>query len=363
MQLTDIKGLGPLLTTTTGTALARSWTVGQILEAAVVARAVDNGTVKLRVGTNTFEARTDLLVKPGDVLQLKVENASQPVVLRALVPASTEQAVLQQALRAVLPRAGDIAPLFTQLAQLARAPAGAVPVPLAALARQLLDSTPEARTLTDAANLRAALQRSGVFLESSLARDGAPAPQDLKAALLALKTQLPADGSTANAPHAQLPESTTASLPALAKQVDAALARVELNQLQSTPPENRATAPLVIEVPVRDGDRTDVLRLQVDPEERAATGEAMSAWTVWLSFTPGDLGQVHCRLTVAGERVSANFWTERDTTAQLFQQHMSDLDAGLRRANLTPGRLDCQAGEPPRAPYPHLPSRLLDERA
>jgi hypothetical protein len=89
----------------------------------------------------------------------------------------------------------------------------------------------------------------------------------------------------------------------------------------------------------------------------------MSAWTVWLSFTPGDLGQVHCRLTVAGERVSANFWTERDTTAQLFQHHMSDLDAGLRRANLTPGRLDCQAGEPPRAPYPHLPSRLLDERA
>jgi hypothetical protein len=327
-----------------------------------MAPSAENGTVQLRIGTNTLEARTALPVRPGDMLQLKVESAGQPVVLRALMPANPEQAVLQQALRAVLPRAGDIAPLLMQLAQLARAPAGSMPAPLAALARQLLASLPEARTLTDAGQIKAALQRSGVFLESSLARHGAPAPQDLKAALLVLKAQLPVGGAPTNTPHTPLPE-TAATLPALAKQLDAALARVELNQLNSIPTENRPVSPLVVELPLRDGDRADLLRLQVEPEARAAAGKAPSAWTVWLSFAPGDLGQVHCRLTVAGEQVSANFWTERDTTAQLFQRHMTDLEAGLRRADLMPGHLGCQPGEPPRVPHPALPSRLLDERA
>lgn len=366
MQPIDLKGPSPLLLTPlTNAALTRSWTVGQILTATVMTPTTDNGTVQLRIGANTLEARTALPVRPGDSLQLKVESAGQPVVLRVLTPAAAEQAVWQQALRAVLPRQGEIAPLLAQLARFARASSANTPAPLPVLTQRILDSLPEARDLGAGGQLKSSLQRSGAFLESTLGREGAPPPQDFKAALLQLRSVLPAPAAAPNPVTVSAPESATGPLASMARDVEAALARIEYNQLTSAPVEQRPVSPLVIELPVREGGRTDVLRLQVESdEERSANGEPLQhTWTVWLSFSPGDLGRVHCRLTVSGERVSADFWAEHESTARLLRHHLSDLDAGLRRAELTPSHLGCQAGEPPRDSRTLSNARLLDERA
>ncbi len=365
MTTLPIGAAGPTLTPTTATALTHSWAVGQILQVTVEARS-PAGVLTLRLGNATLEARSELPAAPGQALTLQVASAGNPVVLRVVAPPAAD-AVIQQALRELLPRQGELEPLLNTLAGLARTH-GALPASLAALIRQFLDRLPEAQALATPAGLRQALHASGMFLEARLARAAEPPPQDFKAMLLQLQALLRAPKQTEA--RADAPDTATAAdeaeatvLPRLQRETEAALARVTLNQIGSLPHEAAPASVLLAELPLKYDGRPGVLRMQVEPDAHRQDGRAAPSWTAWLSFEPGDLGPVHCRLSVQQERVSASFWAERAATASLFQANLGVLETGLQQAGMLPGLLHCQAGTPP---VPALSARhriIVDERA
>ncbi len=374
---------------TAGTAL-RAWTTGQILQATVVRQALD-GTVTLRVGSQEVQARTGLSLAADQPLTLQVAQSGTQTVLRVLhvnnagpmphptvltqTSGPTPEATLAQAWRQVLPREGDLRPLLAQLAGTPAPSAGgrseaALPGPVAAALKQFAARLPSLEMLMTPAGLKRAVSDSGLFLEARLAQaltdNSAPAVQnDIKANLLRLVAQLrslAASPPPALTNPATLPESTVS--PTLLHQADAALARIEQNQLATLSGNPHATTLLAVDLPVRDGRHTGVLELSIEEQEAGMTGgDPVMPWSVWLHFDFEQLGKVHARVTLRGEAVSAALWAEHETTAALFQQHLATLEGALRHAGLVPSGVHCQTGVPPLTAAPAAVSSLLDERA
>ena len=375
---------------TAGSAL-RAWTTGQILEATVVRQALD-GTVTLRVGNQEVQARTGLSLAADQPLTLQVAQSGTQTVLRILhvsdtapaphpttltqTSAPTPEATLTQAWRQVLPREGDLRPLLAQLAGMAAGTQPeALPGSVVSALKQFASRLPLLETLSTPAGLKHAVSDSGLFLEARLAQaltdNTAPVlHNDLKANLLQLVSQLRALATPPSAPGigatitAAADQPTEPALPALLRQADAALARIEQNQLATLTGSPQATTLLAVDLPVHDRQYTGVLELNIEEQDAGATrGDAIMPWSVWLHFDFEQLGKVHARITLRGEEVSAALWAERETTTALFQQHLSTLEGALRHAGLVPAAVHCQTGTPPRADEAAPPSSLLDEHA
>jgi hypothetical protein len=376
---------------TAGSAL-RAWTTGQVLEATVVRQALD-GTVTLRVGSQEVQARTGLNLAADQALTLQVAQSGTQTVLRVLhasnagptphpttlpqVSGQTPEATLTQAWRQVLPREGDLRPLLAQLAGTATASTGAgaetLPGPVTAALKQFAARLPLLEMLTTPVGLKRAVSDSGIFLEAHLAQaltEGkVPVVQnDIKANLLQLVSQLrsltaPTTSATATSAHSAEPPIDPA-LPVILRQADAALARIEQNQLATLSGNPQIATLLAVDLPVRNAQYTGVLELGIEEQETGTpAGDAVTPWSVWLHFDFERLGKVHARITLRGEEVAATLWAEHEPTAALFQQHLVTLEGALRHAGLVPTTVHCQTGIPPRTDEPPAPSSLLDERA
>src|SRR5438477_1211202 len=136
-------------------------------------------------------------------------GASPPLV-------DAEAIVVALATQAAAPRQQSLAPLFANLPVIVGS--DAVPPAVQAGASQLLALRPELNEQLSAADLRDAFNRSGLFLESSLAAGVAPDPSsDLKAALVVfrgvLSSWLGGEGEINPTSIAQTPLPAQASVP------------------------------------------------------------------------------------------------------------------------------------------------------
>lgn len=153
----------------------------------------------------------------------------------------------------------------------------------------------------------------------------------------------------------------------LLHQSEGALARIQLNQLASLAGGERPTSvDWLLELPVRrDGD-IDLWGLHIGREpERDATGGARDdapGWTVTLAFELPGLGPLQARITVRGERVTAQFFSPVRDIPPRVRAQLPLLDARLRAAGLEVGELGCSEGQLP-ATMGADRSRILDERA
>ncbi len=176
-----------------------------------------------------------------------------------------------------------------------------------------------------------------------------------------ITTKPPGQNSVSASPPLQLPPDLTGKAPV--HQVEAALARLQMNQLSSLPAEHGGTPMWVIDLPVRREDRVDVLRLQVEADDRRGHSQELRSWSVSLGLEPSNLGPVHVRLTLHGGQISATVWAERPDTAALFAIHLEELRAGMTQAGLAVGAMGCYCGKAPASAHVRMPEKLLDTRA
>jgi len=175
-----------------------------------------------------------------------ISTATAPVVPQT-APVSP-RAVAGPLLGAALGRQDSLAPLFANLGSLAQGSVAlTLPKPLMTLVDQILAQrlrAAEARPVTAEA-LKAAIARSGVFLEARQAAGEAPTPQtDLKAALQSLRDLLkPAvEGAPAARPQLPLPgEATNETAPQPGR--PAVRSTPEQDAAASTPAKTRPAPP------------------------------------------------------------------------------------------------------------------------
>lgn len=242
--------------------------------------------------------------------------------------------------------------------------------------------------------LRQALKNSGPFLEHQLATATGSADaalvfsRDLKAGLLQLVSYLKATlpqiapsslpitplpsspGGTAHGPTpprvphviAQLIDQA-APLEILAKDIEAALARITTQQLLSLPDRASDAPQWIFDLPLRNGERVEVFHLHVFREKHRRDSQQPPAWCVRLSFDLATLGKVGVLVTLFAGSVSVAIWARQAETARRFEHHLQTLSAELHDAGVVISRLHCECGEAPFSTDPPLKRNLLDERA
>ncbi len=374
-----------------------NWRTGQLLQATVAESSA--GKVVLTIGHRQVSAETSLPLDQGQRLTLQVHSLGKQPVLRIL--SSSGAAPLAAAIRLLLPRQGAMTPLLSSITQLAAAPHSPLPPLVNALLRSLLRQLPTVETASNAPGLKQALAESGIFLERHLLQaagaDGAAVGPDLKANLLRLLQLLrnwPGQDNASGPARGRSPDTSGSAPPPLRgaspavqpaiqasldllnrfgqlrgellQQVEAALARLQLNQLAGVPRDGeRGLLEWLFELPIRRGDDLDLWSLRVfrDLRGQPKSGHGQTTeWSVQLAFDLPALGPMQARLRLAGQRVSTRFWAERPATLPLLRQHLSELRETLLQTGLEVGELDCQAGPMP-ASKPDAQETLIREKA
>ena len=184
-------------------------------------------------------------------------------------------------------------------------------------------------------------------------------------------TTLPAN---APKPHSPQPQAITPAslqllsaqengLEELLRQVDGALSRINVQQLQTVQSNEQGRPVWILELPVRTDQGIDLFDMRIQQDEQQQQAEPHKRpWTVTLAFDLQGLGPVKATVTLLEQTVSARFWAERNDTLSLFSQYMDTLRSQLNNVGLEVAELDCQQGipdDPPAAPTSHS----LDEQA
>lgn len=164
-------------------------TPGQNLQLAV---SQNDGTIRLAVMNGAGEAAADQITLTPRAVSLVDSPSLAPSASAARNPLTpSEQVAVTMASAEAVTKQGSQAPLFANLASVVTGsdlPAGLKQAVLDVLAQQ----TP-LNTALDGGDIESAFQKSGLFLEASLAAGAAPSPgatPDLKAALLVLRQTL-----------------------------------------------------------------------------------------------------------------------------------------------------------------------------
>ena len=228
----------------------------------------------------------------------------------------------------------------------------------------------------DAAALKAAIARSGLFLEGRLAATPGAPPNDLKAALLLLQQALAAAGMVASrrSPKAPVPPPSRGGavvgqapraagvraedpaahmLQALGDETDQALARQTLHQLASLPDE-QGGARWMFELPMMTPQGAAVAQFAVD-RDAPGGGETdpPPSWRARFALDIPPLGPVRVHLRLHDGRSSAVLWVERADSLALLREQSGDLAEALA------GDVTIQPGAPPQPQAPP-PGGLVD---
>ncbi len=177
-----------------------------------------------------------------------------------------------------------------------------------------------------------------------------------------IRSQAPQPQASVQASLAGILDQKSA-LDELLGQVDGALARIHVQQLQTAATEQQHRPVWVMELPVRTEQGVDLfdMRIQRDTEDHAP-GDPQAPWSVNLAFDLEKLGAIRARITLYGEdRISTVFWAEQHETSTYFNQHLDKLENRLKQVGLDVARLDCRCGKPD-SPPPSNEPRLVDEK-
>ena len=133
----------------------------------------------------------------------------------------------------------------------------------------------------------------------------------------------------------------------LIRQVEGALARIQLNQLGSlSPAPEQAVDKWHIEIPVLTDNKFQSLILDIEREATSELREGSDTWTVALSVDLAELGWLHARLQLHRGVLNTTLWAEHALTADLASRHLDTLHKSLSASGLELKAIRCHHGCP-----------------
>lgn len=369
------------------------WRVGSIIQAMAI-RDATSGQLWLHIGDRRLPMRIASGDPRGPVdgeqLRLRVLRDS-PVLAFEVVESSGSADVLGDALRRTLPKQTSPMPLLANLAwQMRRsAPLTALPAEVTEVLQRFWEGLPRMSALQTPEGLADALGKSGVFLEPALAQAGTTAQRaniakrDFKGILLALRQalaarvspQYPSHVPSGPLPLLRGPLTTISAMPAtltlmddaatqmqeLAQQTEGALARTVSTQLLNAESAQTNAPVWLVEIPVRQEDRAELLRFRFEREAPAAENSSVR-WSIEVAMDLGAAGQLHARVTLSEGRCTVQLRSESPQLIDALNRDAHLLTAALQAQRLSVDRVICLHGAPIRdggAPT----MRLLDFHA
>ncbi|HUG60408.1 MAG TPA: flagellar hook-length control protein FliK [Methylomirabilota bacterium] len=302
----------------------------------------------------------------------------------ATLPSATP---LDRVVAAALARQDGLARLFAGVAALARS-GDDLPSALQAALSRLTGTA--LRDPPDAAALRAAVARFGLFHEALALAGALRASGDMKlilaelrAALSAFLAEVPPRPAPAperqrdrlppprpgQLPPAQAPDSgfpDEHDLAVLARRLidetDHALARIALHQtsvLEEAAARGDGARPLAmsLEIPIAGAAGVSLAAVRIERDDHA-DGDGRGApgdptFRVEIAFAVEPLGPIHARIgLMAGRRVVAGLWCEDPAAVAPLEAEVATLRTDLEAQGLDVGAVEIHIGRPPPLPKP-----------
>lgn len=356
----------------------------------------------------TSQAGASQTTSPPQPSTLRLDTAAPGVATPAqanraplFAQTASPRALAGPMLGPALARQDSLSPLLANMRALADGSvAVALPKPLLTLVERVLgQAIPVERKAVTAPVLKAAIQNSGLFLESHQA-EGRPLPPggDLKANLQAMRaslapllealslpqgTRTEASGKAPNAanllqfppeqasrpapprrdgalvpqpiaePSLAAGEKPLAIVETLLEQTEAALDRIKLAQYASLPAEGprteaQASQRWLTEIPLAFHNGTAMLPLQIEkePPRRDVDGAGGPLWRVRFALDVEPMGPLQGVVTLQGRSVGITLWAEREETSRLLRGASPGLQAALADAQFENGTIDIHTGQP-----------------
>lgn len=322
---------------------------------------------------------------PAGTANANVQPQATPSTLPPPAAPMTQVAALGQMVQRALPTQSSLGALTGVLS--ATIGQLAMPEPVLRAARQVLDNQLVARDgKIDAAALKSATRKSGVFQEAMLAKGlPAEAARDTKSGLMALRqslgqwlsnqapvaqvSQLPPPLRHVH-PRARQPELLLPLLPSepeemgrlLLERTEGALSRLRLHQHASLSEANRAgDSQWSMDLPVVYGGQQAIVHLQIHQDAaNEATRPEDRGWQVRFAINLPFLGEVGAQISLRGEQTGIMLWADREETSAQFSEEIAELRAMLEAAGLKPGALVVRHGAPSDLHAPAGSGQYLD---
>jgi len=366
--------LQPLLDTSRNPSpsLLKQLQVGQTLDAKVLQQ-IKPGLLRLQIAATELLARSQTMPPTGSRLRLLVIKG-HPIpelrILRESTALERQQHTVRSAMARQLPP-GEVRGSLDAMRSEARSPAQAESV--RQLANILRDTGIRLDQLTPT-QLQRAVAQSGLFHEARLAGALSPDQADAKTRLLQLLTLVGNAGTAQQKKLYPPPGGADAAAGArdtggdslmgrLIRLIEASVSRIQLQQAAALPVDEGLRQAWQIDLPIQLPEETHEAMLRIE-HEAAADDDGASTWAVNLVFQFDSIGTLQTRIALAGDRVSATFWSEREKTCQRIEQRLPGLKEAFEAQGLEVVHLAGVQGEPsePLIRVP-MPDSLLDERA
>ena len=338
-------------------------------------------------------------------------------------PLSSQQ-IIDQGVRQSLPQHQPTHQLVALLQQILKQNPEQLPKQFTQRINHLLQQFPTPEKMQQAQPAKQAIENSGIFLESKLARQAmaeqfttniiakpeknVEVQRDIKALLqsfsqhLTKKTQITLKPQQPIAPDRENPihkldedfsaiqhkplnakkndinntekkeQNLDIILRQLSRQLLSSIARTQLNQLESLNARQSRNidnqTPInswVTEIPIVNGEQIDNLRLRIEQEtleqSKDNNEEKQILWTVMLAFDLHALGKMNVQLKILKGTVSAIVWSAQEKTHAQVKQHIKELSNNLKKVGVSVSKIECQQGLPPNNASPLL-QQLVDVR-
>jgi Flagellar hook-length control protein FliK len=320
----------------------KSWQVGQVLQALVTDK-YPSGQLVLRVAGQQITATADIPVQKGATLMLEVKTLAPTPTLKIINPPvvvggqpNVLKGELQLLLPQLLPQQGRVLDPFLTLFNPSQ---GANILAFLGLKAgdidRLFKQVQRANQLVDPALLKAAVEKSGLFLESQLQQlvstGGFLPPGDLKAELLRLlyrvNRKLKEQGGIEGEAFGLLNK--------LQQELEGAIARITLQQLAVSQPDESGKLVWSFELPVQFKESMSYLSLSVSRDSASSEqSREQQDWKAVLSLTVPKLGLVEAELFLRGQKVSVVIFSAQENAVKLINDQIDQLRVGLESRGL-----------------------------
>jgi Flagellar hook-length control protein FliK len=121
---------------------------------------------------------------------------------------------------------------------------------------------------------------------------------------------------------------------------------------------------MALEIPFKFQDKSQVLQLKFSSEDKHDNESKEKIWTANLAFELQSLGAIRIYLVLDGKEVSMQFWTEKQSTQQLFAENLLHLKNRLKIAGYHIKDINVSQGVPEEASEEVNSSKegVIDER-
>jgi hypothetical protein len=353
---------------------------GATVNAVVMDLVADNTYILKLSDGQQVRAQTANALEPGQVLKLEVIKTGLVPELKIVMPQLAipqGQTVVLEALKQFMPKQVSLADFTASLPQVAVV-AEVKPGSLSAAVNEVLGALMSKDELMSADGLKQGINNSGVFLEAKLANMLSP-QGDLKAHLLTLADALQKGQSSQNglsgneSMHKTIDDADKALLSFIAKsgetdnailnKTEGAIARIVLDQLASLPKNDDQQTIWQIEIPFKDGNHSDSVKLKINRDENSGKESQQANWSVVLELSPPGMGTLRSKISLIDDKVHTYFWSDQKNTSLMVQEQIDLLANRYAEAGLAVGNLGVLEGSGMNmsSAEPEIIPKLLDE--